>query len=40
MANKEIKYSEPAAYFPKAIRDKYFGKKTTTKKTKPKTKKP
>lgn len=36
MAKKEIKYSEPAAYFPKEIRDKYFPapKKTTKKKTK------
>lgn len=34
MAKKEIKYSEPASYFPKAIRDKYFPakKKTTPKK--------
>lgn len=40
---KKIRYSEPVGYFPKEIRDKYFGdkskktdsgKKTTTKKSK------
>ena len=25
---KKITYSEPASYFPKEIRDKYFGKKS------------
>ena len=23
---KKIKYTEPSSYFPKAVRDKYFGK--------------
>ena len=32
MANK-IKYSEPADYFPKEIRDKFKGNNTTKKKT-------
>lgn len=31
MASKTIKYSEPVDYFPKATRDKYFGKAKTTK---------
>lgn len=27
---KNIKYTEPKSYFPKSIRDQYFGKKSTT----------
>ena len=37
---KNIKYTEPKAYMPKSIMDKYFGKqakKATTKKTEKKT---
>ena len=40
---RQIRYSEPASYFPKEIRDKYFKeeKKETPKKTaKPKAKTP
>ena len=29
---KNIKYTEPKSYFPKNVRDQYFGKKTTAKK--------
>lgn len=29
---RQIKYSEPADYFPKEIRDKFTGKKSTAKK--------
>ena len=42
---KRVRYTEPDSYFPKDIRDKYFGtekktaKKTSTTKKKPTTKK-
>ena len=32
---KHIKYTEPNGYFPKEIRDKYFGKKPAAKKAAP-----
>ena len=32
---KNIKYTEPNGYFPKEIRDKYFGKKQAAKKAAP-----
>lgn len=32
---KNIKYTEPNGYFPKEIRDKYFGKKPAAKKSAP-----
>lgn len=34
---KKIKYTEPDSYFPKEIRDKYYGKKSAAKSSAKKT---